>query len=58
MAVGMDLLKQEGHVRGQSTHGLHTLGVEFHLALAGTGETTAAPAAAIVAFLINSLLSI
>ena len=58
MTVGMDFLKEEGHVRSEGAHGLHALGVEFHLALAGTGETTAAPAAAIVAFLINSLLSI
>ena len=84
MAVGMDLLKQEGHVRGQRAHGLHTLGVELHFALAGSvgdvpvlrghhghvhhlehhvnglerGRSTAAPAAAIVAFLIKSLLSI
>ena len=36
MAVGMDFLKQEGHVRGEGSHSLHTLGVELHLAFAGT----------------------
>ena len=36
MAVGMNLLKQEGHVVGQRPHGLHALGVELHLALAGS----------------------
>ena len=32
----MNLLQQEGHVVGQSAHGLHALGVSFHLALAST----------------------
>jgi len=32
-AVGMNLLQKEGHVVGQCAHGLHTLGVELHLAL-------------------------
>ena len=36
MTVGMDLLKQEGHIRYQRPHGLHALGVELHLALAGS----------------------
>ena len=38
----MDLLKQEGHVCGQRPHGLHTLGVELHLALTAVLMTTAA----------------
>lgn len=36
MAVGVDLLKQEGHVGGESAHGLHTLGIELHLAFASS----------------------
>ena len=53
----MNLLEQESHVGSQGAHGLHAFGIEFHLALAAV-LMTAAPVAAIVAFLIKSLLSI
>jgi len=44
MAVGVDFLKQEGRVGGQRAHGLHALGVELHLALAGTvGDVSLGP---------------
>ena len=32
----MDLLQQEGHIGRQCAHGLHALGIEFHLSLAST----------------------
>ena len=36
IATSMDLTQQPGHVRGKRPHGLHTFGVEFHLALSCT----------------------
>ena len=34
IAVGMNLLQQEGHIGSQGAHGLHTFCVELYLALA------------------------